>query len=97
MQARGHPVERQIVIAKASELARKLGTSIGDGWYKRFCGRHPELTSRMAQVVSRVRNEVDQTCVEMLFDTMERVIDGHRLNGSRIFNIDETSFQSRKY
>ncbi|RLN87321.1 hypothetical protein BBJ28_00026737, partial [Nothophytophthora sp. Chile5] len=69
-----HPVERGAVIAKASAIAEMLfKRCVGDGWYRRFMERHPALSVRTAQSISKARNSVDASDVQRLFDTLASV------------------------
>ncbi|OWZ16670.1 LOW QUALITY PROTEIN: hypothetical protein PHMEG_0009507 [Phytophthora megakarya] len=70
----------------------KFGRGVSDGWYKQFTERHPILSTRTCQFLTKASNSVDVTDVHMLFGTMAKlIIEG----GSRIFNVDETAFQSQ--
>ncbi|KAJ0391781.1 hypothetical protein P43SY_004850 [Pythium insidiosum] len=97
MQCIGIPCEPQDVIAKANAILAKLDAPpVGTGWYKRFLERHPLLVMRQAQVVSRVRNEVDVGVVTRLFWTVAKIVVEQKLDPSRVFNVDETAFLTRK-
>ena len=69
---------------------------LSDGWYFRFMKRHPDLAPRQAQVVSRARNEVEADDMDRLFNSLLKVIIELRLDGSRLFNMDETPFESQR-
>ncbi|KAJ0398588.1 hypothetical protein P43SY_003194 [Pythium insidiosum] len=97
MQCISIPCEPQDVIAKANAIIAKLDAPpVGTGWYKRFLERHPLLVMRQAQVVSRVRNEVDVGVVTRLFWTVAKIVVEQKLDPSRVFNVDETAFLTRK-
>ncbi|RHY17080.1 hypothetical protein DYB25_009852 [Aphanomyces astaci] len=97
MQQEGMPATRFVILLKANKLLRRLDPlrTVTGSWYCRFMNRHPELTTRVAQVISNARNSVDEVGVKKIFDSMEEAIRVHGLTAERIFNMDETSFASR--
>ncbi|KAE9347477.1 hypothetical protein PR003_g6911 [Phytophthora rubi] len=96
-QQGGHPVDRANIIRRGSDISMLLnGKPLTDGWYTRFMNRYPQLTNRIAQVISEVRNSVDEGQVLVLFNTLTKVLNEQQMDASRIFNVDETAFQSRK-
>lgn len=97
MQRLGYPVDRAEVCAKAHEICNMLGISpVTDGWYARFRGRYPELTPRVAQVVSRARHGPTRQGMAILFNTMAKLVVEHNLDPTRVFNMDESPFFSRR-
>ncbi|KAG3161178.1 hypothetical protein PC128_g20844 [Phytophthora cactorum] len=105
MQRVGLPQGSTGILRKAKELYQLLGPyrtrSVGkshltSGWYYRFRDRHPLLTTRMAQPISRVRNTVTGHGVWILFGTMTKLVIEHKLTAARFFNMDETSFMPTK-
>jgi len=93
----GHPVDRANILRRARDESMLLnGKPLTDGWYTRFMNRHHQLTNRMAQSFSKVRNSVDEEQVHVLFNTLTRTIHEHEMDASSVFNVDETAFQSRK-
>ncbi|RHY41308.1 hypothetical protein DYB38_010448 [Aphanomyces astaci] len=98
MQSCGHPVQRQTITLRAARICRAFDQTmtLSSGWYQRFLARHPILAKRTAQVISRSRNEVCQRTVEILYDRLATVVNEHKLDSTRIFNMDETAFNSRK-
>ncbi|KAE9042988.1 hypothetical protein PR001_g5981 [Phytophthora rubi] len=67
-QMSGFPVGRQVVIRKASEVAMLTDNQgIGDRWYRRSITRHPALTIRRSQGVSKSRDVVTNSDVVTLF------------------------------
>lgn len=96
MQMIGFPLSAEDIVAKANEISATIaGRDIGVGWYKRFLGRHSELTGRVAQNLSRARNEVSKEYIDSLFWTMAKLVIEDRVDATRIFNVDETAFLSR--
>ncbi|RQM26998.1 hypothetical protein B5M09_002309 [Aphanomyces astaci] len=98
MQQVGQPVDRHEILVKASQILRRISSrsKLSGGWYRRFMQRHPSLTNRVAQVISSARNSVDEDGVKQLFDSMEEAIETYGFTADRIFNMDETSFASRR-
>ncbi|RHY65000.1 hypothetical protein DYB30_006937 [Aphanomyces astaci] len=98
MQRDGNPTDRKTIIVKANQVLRRLDptASLSAGWYRRFIVRHPQLTNRVAQVISSARNEVDDVAVTTLFNSLVNAIVTNKLSSDRVFNMDETSFASRR-
>ncbi|RHY92462.1 hypothetical protein DYB31_016458, partial [Aphanomyces astaci] len=94
----GNPTDRKTIIVKANQVLRRLDptASLSAGWYRRFIVRHPQLTNRVAQVISSARNEVDDVAVTTLFNSLVNAIVTNKLSSDRVFNMDETSFASRR-
>ncbi|RHY06654.1 hypothetical protein DYB36_000402 [Aphanomyces astaci] len=94
----GNPTDRMTIIVKANQVLRRLDptASLSAGWYRRFIVRHPQLTNRVAQVISSARNEVDDVAVTTLFNSLVNAIVTNKLSSDRVFNMDETSFASRR-
>ncbi|KAG2782062.1 hypothetical protein PC116_g24525 [Phytophthora cactorum] len=65
------------------------------GWYRRFLQRHPSLSNRIAQCIARVRNTVDGEGASILFNTLAKLFIEMNIDGTRIFNMDETSFMPK--
>ncbi|RHY01183.1 hypothetical protein DYB25_005772 [Aphanomyces astaci] len=98
MQRDGNPTDRKTIIVKANQVLRRLDptASLSAGWYRRLIVRHPQLTNRVAQVISSARNEVDDVAVTTLFNSLVNAIVTNKLSSDRVFNMDETSFASRR-
>eukprot|EP00644_Phytophthora_capsici_P002028 jgi/Phyca11/129417/e_gw1.84.42.1 len=93
----GYPVDRAGILRKANEISLLVcGKSVSDGWYRRFLERNPSLTPRIAQALSLKRNCVVKEDLTTLFNTLAKLVIEHRLDSSRVFNMDETAFQTRK-
>ncbi|GMF46471.1 unnamed protein product [Phytophthora fragariaefolia] len=54
------------------------------------------LSNRVGQAISKVRDVVDDADVELLFDTITKVMNDNKIDASRVFKVNETAFQSRK-
>lgn len=97
MQLNGTPACRADIIARGSQMVPLIGDAearLSDVWYFRFAARHPELTMRQAQTVSRARNECSFEKLELFFETVKSLISVNDLNAMRIYNMNETSFIS---
>ncbi|KAG4041661.1 hypothetical protein PC123_g22829 [Phytophthora cactorum] len=79
MQRCGMPVGRKDIIAKATTVL----------------ARHPSLSNRIAQCIARVRNTVDGEGASILFNTLAKLFIEMKIDGTRIFNMDETSFMPK--
>ncbi|KAG3003141.1 hypothetical protein PC121_g19390 [Phytophthora cactorum] len=88
-----HPVARSDIMRKAKEISELvLGRAITDGWHTRFMQRHPELTERLAQTLSKTRNTVEFSDITQLFNSLAKVIIETNASAYQIFNVDETAF-----
>eukprot|EP00644_Phytophthora_capsici_P003359 jgi/Phyca11/130874/e_gw1.99.86.1 len=57
--------------------------------------RHPTLASRTAQKLTLKRNNIEATNLITLFNTLAQLVIELKLDASRVFNMDETAFQTR--
>ncbi|KAH9192521.1 hypothetical protein AeNC1_005511 [Aphanomyces euteiches] len=97
MQRDGVPVDRSDVLMKAREICKNLEiTPVCDSWFARFLGRHPDITFRQAQVISRARNNAQPDDLCNLYETMLTLVVGFNLKSSQVYNMDETGFHTRK-
>ncbi|KAI9991883.1 hypothetical protein PInf_017262 [Phytophthora infestans] len=89
------------VIEAANKIHHKIQgnlRSVKDltsGWYNRLIGRHPELSMRALELLSRARNDVDSVAVPEMFNTLMKLVIEHNLDSSLAWNMDETSFISK--
>nr|CAI72315.1 hypothetical protein PI49.0230 [Phytophthora infestans] len=89
------------VIEAANKIHHKIQgnlRSVKDltsGWYNRLIGRHPELSMRASEFLSRARNDVDLVAVPDMFNTLMKLVIEHNLDSSLAWNMDETSFISK--
>ncbi|XP_050552311.1 uncharacterized protein LOC118281061 [Spodoptera frugiperda] len=70
----------------------------GDGWYRLFLKRHPELTHRTAEAVTSASANVSETNIRQWFQQIERYLKDNGYfdilsDASRVYNGDETNFQ----
>ncbi|RHZ33619.1 hypothetical protein DYB26_016545 [Aphanomyces astaci] len=88
MQTNGYPIKRHDLLVKVAEICNARGIpELAEGW---FLKRHPLITQRQAQVISRVRNEVDVNGIRTLFFALAKLIIEERLDGHRLYNMDKT-------
>ncbi|EGZ25887.1 hypothetical protein PHYSODRAFT_256042 [Phytophthora sojae] len=93
----GHPASRKEIIFKAGTMSSMAtGQTVGGGWYRRFMGRHPMLATRTSQAVCKARNAVTKSDLEQFFSSLIKAVVENRLDASRVFNMDETAFQTNK-
>nr|CCA27473.1 hypothetical protein ALNC14_136170 [Albugo laibachii Nc14] len=103
MQRVGLPVARIEIMKRATMSYDPLqkrtrasqSTQLPSGWYSRFLGRHLVLVQRTAQSIGRVRKAVGKSSVDVLFSTMAKLLIENRIDSSRVFNMDETSFMPK--
>ncbi|GMF50525.1 unnamed protein product [Phytophthora fragariaefolia] len=93
----GFPTDRGQIIRKAKEVSLLVcGEELGEGWYRRFMERNQTLANRTAQSISMRRKNVCEEALATLFATLAKLVIKLDLNESRVFNMDETAFQTRK-
>ncbi|GMF39915.1 unnamed protein product [Phytophthora fragariaefolia] len=86
----GVPVLRQEIISKVCAMSKMMfERSVGSDWYRRFLSRYPLLTTRIAQTLSYVRNNVTYEDEWALFGMLTKLT-------IRVFNVDETAFETPK-
>ncbi|OQR87504.1 hypothetical protein ACHHYP_08712 [Achlya hypogyna] len=96
MQRCSFPVMRADVLQRMREICMTLAIpEMSDSWYFGFRQRHPEITDREAQVVSRTRTAVDRDALYTLFSTLAKLVIELKIDPTRIYNMDETAFASR--
>ncbi|GMF44256.1 unnamed protein product [Phytophthora fragariaefolia] len=93
----GFPTDRGQIIRKAKEVSLLVcGENLGEAWYRRFMERNPTLANRTAQSISMRRSNVCEEDLATLFATLAKSVMELDLDESRVFNMDETAFQTKK-
>ena len=91
----GYPKSRKDVLALVHRQLEKKGrvAHVTNGWWEKFCHRHPNLTLRTSAPLSRARAEAsDPDMVNRSFDLLRKVLIKYDLLGkpAQIFNVDES-------
>nr|CCA26967.1 hypothetical protein ALNC14_131110 [Albugo laibachii Nc14] len=101
MQRSVGPMGLEQILQKVNQIHHRLHGStclmkdLTAGWYRSFRKRHTELSARVAQKVSHARDSVGIGDLRRLFHTLAKLVVENKLQLSQIFNMDETSFESR--
>ncbi|KAG3114247.1 hypothetical protein PI124_g12419 [Phytophthora idaei] len=96
-QVSGHPIGRRAVIRKAQQIAELVcGVPVGEGWFRRFMERHPSLSLRKSQSITKTRNEVEESDLSALFSSLAKVIIENKMGAARVFNVDETAIETKR-
>jgi len=70
------------------------GGDLGTGWYRGFAKRHPILTNRLAQKLSKERESVTKSDVRAYFYALVQATCKFQCTASNVYNMDETSFKT---
>lgn len=90
------PVGRWDILKKARDISELVcDQSLGEGWYQRFMHRHLDLVMRKAQVLTKARGSVVDADISTLFYSLMKVMIEYGMDGTRIYNMDETAFQTK--
>lgn len=86
---------RKDAVSMAQEVVNQKGkeAKLTTSWWKSFVGRHPEVSLRVSESVSRARAlGMSRLAIEKYFELLSEVLDKGELNNSpcQIFNLDET-------
>ena len=101
MQDLGHPLtaaELRLKVATATQTRSTPWSASGipgKGWLRRFCSRHPEISTRRSQrlEVARARALCPITA-ETLYANLEKLYTAHNYPPSHIWNCDELGVQA---
>jgi hypothetical protein len=67
----------------------------GKKWYYLFVKRHPELNLRQPQNVSVARSKgLNKENISQFFDVLENLVDENQIDALRIYNLDESRFNT---
>ncbi|XP_071640828.1 uncharacterized protein [Temnothorax longispinosus] len=102
LSKRGFPVTKTILVHSVAELVKKLRRETpftegrpGRRWLEGFFRRHPQISQRVAQNLSKSRALITESALRAWFDEVEKYWkekDLMNIDGSRIFNCDESAF-----
>ncbi len=96
MQARGHPPKKKRVRMKIAKISKLVcNKPVTRHYMRRFYERHPELAPRAAQTINRARNAVDGADLDLFYSSLLNAVSSHDITADRIFNMDETAFDTR--
>lgn len=102
---KGFPLRKEDVLYSVEQFLKKaprpnvfVDNKPGEGWYKLFLKRHPELSPRTAEAVTSASANVSEQNIRKWFQQIENILKEEQLfeildDPSRIFNGDETGFQ----
>jgi hypothetical protein len=98
MQAEKQPITPDELFIRANRIIYELhGRYITKGWYQKFLKRHPELSRRKAQSISKARNQVTDSVIDEFYDKIRNAVEMVNMDPSRIFNMDETGFLPKRH
>lgn len=85
-------------IAERNEIPHnfnRLTAMAGKKWFYAFKARHKDIALRTPESTSMARAKgFNKKNVLEFFDILESVIDEHKLDATRVFNVDETGFST---
>ncbi|XP_046970598.1 uncharacterized protein LOC124537752 [Vanessa cardui] len=87
------------VYAKKNNLARPpswdKNEKAGDDWLAGFLGRNPSICLRVPEATSVARVKgFNRPQVERFYELLSEQVEKHKIDGSRIYNVDETGIQT---
>lgn len=97
-----HPDELQLTVKKYLDANDRRSTFInnkpGRKWLQLFLRRHPEISKRNAEVISRARASVTEVSIRKWFEELNNFLKENEAEDimehpERIFNADETGVQ----
>ena len=100
MQDRGHSLtiaELRLKVATATQTRSTPWSACipHKGWLRRFCSRHPEISSRRSQGLEIARaHALCLVIVETLYANLERLYTAHSYPPSHIWNCDKSGVQA---
>ncbi|XP_069357374.1 uncharacterized protein [Maniola hyperantus] len=88
---------QKIIVEKNLDTCPFTNNRPGKKWFASFLRRHPELKERIAQNLSRARENVTKEELRQWFDVNRKYLECRRLNEAltdpnRVFNTDESAF-----
>ena len=89
----GYPHTRKQVLALVQQIIKGIYANVSNGWWERFCQRHPNITLRAAVPFSLARAQAsDSEVLSKYFDMLEECLQQNQIldKPGLIFNCDET-------
>jgi hypothetical protein len=77
----------------AAEKGKLKGSSVTQGWWRRFCERQPDLSLRRGDVTAHVRmNDVNSETLKQYFTLLNDVLTEQDLHSkpAQVYNVDES-------
>ncbi|XP_048516320.1 MFS-type transporter clz9-like isoform X2 [Athalia rosae] len=85
-------------IAERGEIRHRFNKETrmaGKAWYYSFMARHTQLSQRQTESTSTIRARgFNRERVDGFFNILEKIVDKYKLNGYRIFNVDESALMT---
>lgn len=99
----GFPITKQQLIDNVTNLMSQRADSPfkngrpGETWFQLFCARHPTITMRVAQNISRVRAGVTEANLRKWFEDTRKICENNNctealFDPKRVYNLDGTAF-----
>ncbi|KAI4469802.1 tc5 transposase dna-binding domain [Holotrichia oblita] len=87
----------QLLVEKLNRANKFKNNRPGNKWYKSFLKRHPELSERVTQNLTKGRSEVTEQKLRGWFDEIQQYFTSKNLEDvfedpRRVYNCDETAF-----
>ncbi|KAJ8971663.1 hypothetical protein NQ314_000588 [Rhamnusium bicolor] len=87
----------QIIMQKLDRPNKFKNNRPGKKWFRCFLNRHPQLSERLTQNLTKSRSEVNEEKLRKWFDEIKDYVKSKKLEDvfedpKRIFNTDETAF-----
>ena len=93
----GYSHSRKQVISIVQQVVdgKRIQTVVSNGWWERFCQRHPQVTLRAPAPLSYSRAvSSDRESLNNYFDLLEETLHANNIfnKATNIFNVDESGF-----
>ncbi|KAJ0169285.1 hypothetical protein K1T71_015169 [Dendrolimus kikuchii] len=102
---KGFPRRKEDILLSVEQFLTKtprpncfINNKPGEGWYRLFLKRYPDITTRTAEAVTAASANISESNIRQWFRQIEQYLKDSNLfnilcDGSRVFNGDETNFQ----
>lgn len=101
MAVKGFPITKTDLLTSATQIVKEIKPEVkdlklGKKWLSLFLQRHPQITERKPEKLSKVRATVSEKCIHNWFTEVKTTLDEMNASNvledpSRIFNLDETA------